>query len=307
VKENMSRVGSAGVTAARRLLQRLRRRPREGVAILGYHRVCGGPDPLRLSVSSEHFAQQLDVLARGAHPMPLREAAAALGQGALPHRAVVVTLDDGYADNLDCALPLLERYEVPATVFVVSGTRGGEFWWDRLVRALEGAKPRHASARRRATALARELEAAAPEEREKRLREIETENARAGDTPRHRSLTAEELVRLAAHPLIEIGSHTVSHRPLAMLPEDVQRDEIERSKIELEASVRSDITSFAYPHGSCSQETLTLVGAAGYSIACASTEEVASRGSTLLALPRLWPGNHDGRVFGRWLSGWIGK
>ena len=48
----------------------------------------------------------------------------------LTDRAVVVTFDDGYVDVLETAYPLLARYEIPATVFVVSGCLGKRFWWD---------------------------------------------------------------------------------------------------------------------------------------------------------------------------------
>jgi peptidoglycan/xylan/chitin deacetylase (PgdA/CDA1 family) len=51
---------------------------------------------------------------------------------------VVVTFDDGYADNLHHAKPLLERYGIPATVFVTSDYIGQEheFWGDKLERLL---------------------------------------------------------------------------------------------------------------------------------------------------------------------------
>ena len=47
---------------------------------------------------------------------------------------MALTFDDGYADNLINAKPLLERYGIPATVFVASGYVGAKdpFWWDRL-------------------------------------------------------------------------------------------------------------------------------------------------------------------------------
>ena len=53
-------------------------------------------------------------------------------------RSTVITFDDGYADNLHNAKPLLERYDIPATVFVVTEyiDQGREFWWDELERLL---------------------------------------------------------------------------------------------------------------------------------------------------------------------------
>jgi len=56
----------------------------------------------------------------------------------LPRRAVVVTFDNGYSDNLYNAKPLLERYDIPATIFVTTGCIGREreFWWDELERLL---------------------------------------------------------------------------------------------------------------------------------------------------------------------------
>ena len=75
-------------------------------------------------MSPKNFAEQLEVISR-LSPRP------------------VVTFDDGYADNLHNALPLLERYDVPAQFFVVSGVLGAEteMWWDALdlVTATESA------------------------------------------------------------------------------------------------------------------------------------------------------------------------
>jgi peptidoglycan/xylan/chitin deacetylase (PgdA/CDA1 family) len=103
--------------------------------ILMYHRI--GPedgDPWHLGVSPARFDEHLAVVARTLRPLSMAELVQALRDRKLPRRAVVVTLDDGYADNLHAAKPLLERHGVPATVFVTSGYVGSqrEFWWDEL-------------------------------------------------------------------------------------------------------------------------------------------------------------------------------
>ncbi len=110
-----------------------------GGVILLYHRVTRlAFDPQLLSVTPEHFAEHIEVLSRLAHPMSLRDMTQRLEAGSPLGGGIVVTFDDGYADNLMEAAPLLERSGVPATIFVASGYVGGdrEFWWDELERVL---------------------------------------------------------------------------------------------------------------------------------------------------------------------------
>lgn len=107
--------------------------------ILMYHRVAEVElDPWSLCVSPQNFAQHLEVLRKYAHPLSLQELTQAHQSGKIPHKAVVITFDDGYVDNLHHAKTLLERYDIPATVFITTGTLGQnrEFWWDELERLL---------------------------------------------------------------------------------------------------------------------------------------------------------------------------
>jgi peptidoglycan/xylan/chitin deacetylase (PgdA/CDA1 family) len=104
-----------------------------------YHRVmeeCS--DPWGLCVTPATFAAQLEVLRKFTHVIRLRELVDAVARGAIVEPCVVVTFDDGYADNLLNAKPLLEYYDIPATIFLATGYLGGEreFWWDELDRLL---------------------------------------------------------------------------------------------------------------------------------------------------------------------------
>jgi peptidoglycan/xylan/chitin deacetylase (PgdA/CDA1 family) len=89
-----------------------------------------------LAVTPQHFAEHLQVLRQVGRPLSLQKLASGLDRRRLPRRAIVVTFDDGYADNLFNAKPLLEAHDVPATVFVATGysRTDREFWWDELER-----------------------------------------------------------------------------------------------------------------------------------------------------------------------------
>lgn len=126
--------------ALRQSSRRIRTRISPCAVVLLYHRIAElALDPQLLCVMREHFAEQLEVIRRNGYcAMGVSELAQRLRTGNLPHRAVVMTFDDGYVDNLNNAKPLLERYDMPATVFVTAGYVGcdREFWWDELERLL---------------------------------------------------------------------------------------------------------------------------------------------------------------------------
>jgi peptidoglycan/xylan/chitin deacetylase (PgdA/CDA1 family) len=126
------RLRAAGVRAQRHV------GPPEAL-ILMYHRVADLPsDPQMLCVTPQHFAEHLVVVQERFKIIPLRELVRRLRAGESIGGTVAITFDDGYADNLYEAKPLLERNGAPATVFVASSYIGGntEFWWDELERVL---------------------------------------------------------------------------------------------------------------------------------------------------------------------------
>ena len=304
--------------------------------ILGYHRVADVPrDTYSLCVTPQHFAEQLQVLHKYTQPISLRQLAKGLLDGTLPKRSVVVTFDDGYADVVDYAVPLIERYQIPATVFVSTGYAGREFWWDELERIVLSAAvlPDELSLDVKvgtfewtvhdAAHLTRDKGVLSPrvrlleslyafllpllyEERQEALAHLWAwAGTRSNDGAHSRALTSEELVRLAGERLVDIGAHTVTHPVLSGLPEAAQRSEIEQSKACLEELLGSPVTTFSYPNGSLSEETPGLVREVGFMCACASHSDVVWRGSDQFYLPRFWIPDWDGQVFSRWLQRWL--
>jgi peptidoglycan/xylan/chitin deacetylase (PgdA/CDA1 family) len=282
--------------------------------------------------------------------MRLGQLVETLQEGKVPNRAVVVTFDDGYADNLYNAKPLLERYDIPATVFVTTGHIGHphEFWWDELDRLLlqPGTLPPRLAlslnghtwqwqldqaatyttadyARHRDwhieqqddptprqhlfRSLYQRLHALTEEkDRQQQLGELRTwAGAEPIGRPTHRTLSHDEVMDLAAGGLVEIGAHAVTHPRLAELSVVAQRDEIRLSRAHLEEVLNRQVTSFAYPHGSYTPETLAVVREAGFSSACSSDTAVVRRGTDAFRVPRICVRDWDGETFAHWLRGWL--
>jgi peptidoglycan/xylan/chitin deacetylase (PgdA/CDA1 family) len=322
-----------GLKRLRASARRLRSRLVDGALILGYHRVDDvSPDPYSLAVSPENFSEQLAFLRKQTYPIGLHTLVESLKTGKIPRRAVVITFDDGYADNLYTAKPLLERYEVPATVFVATGYLGGQFWWDRLDRILPmpAALPEQLSVRlygtvyrleaarhrldesatawrQRALAwLHRLLLPLSEQERRQVMQEVQAWAGATTHNGRDRKvLSPAEVLRLAQGSLVEIGAHSVSHPILAALPISEQKTEILQSKKYLEELLNQPVTSFSYPHGSLSDATVTAVREAGYACACTSLNDVVWNRSNCFQLPRFWVGNSRGSSFARWLTRWL--
>ena len=95
-------------------------RTRPGIRILMYHRVDRLPCYDQLTVSPERFERHMAYLATHQRVISLTQALAELASTGKMRSAVAVTFDDGYRDNLLYALPILERYKIPATIFITT-------------------------------------------------------------------------------------------------------------------------------------------------------------------------------------------
>jgi peptidoglycan/xylan/chitin deacetylase (PgdA/CDA1 family) len=123
--------------------------------------------------------------------------------------------------------------------------------------------------------------------------------------PTHRALAPAEIIELARGGLVEVGCHTVTHPQLAALNADAQREEISRSKAQLEETLGRAVTSFAYPYGGerdYTGETVTLVQEAGFDCACSTSVGLVERHASPFQLPRLQVQDMDGDGFARLLS-----
>lgn len=310
--------------------------------ILLYHRVAGPRfDPMRLDVAPARFADHLDVLRAQAAVLPLEEFEMRRRAGRLPERAVAVTFDDGYADNLLVAMPLLQHAGVPATIFITAGMvdGAGEFWWDDVERiafvgralsdglpmpeiawCAEGNVPAFdrtwnvsAGAPRttRQTlflALCETLRSRPPRERDARvgaLRDWAGVPAAARET--HRVLRRTELRSLASVTGVTIGAHTMTHPRLSAQTAALQREELRESRELLAAWTDQPVWGVAYPFGTAvdvSTTTVQAARAAGFEAAFANTAGPAWRWSDRWRVPRYLVRDWDAATFAQKLLQW---
>ena len=306
--------------------------------ILFYHRVANlSSDPQLLSVSPHHFAEHLEHVCKYYHPMSLLELVRALAAKRVPNRAVVITFDDGYADNLWNAKPLLDRYDVPATIFVATGyaVQNREFWWDELEKILllperlpsslalnvNGeyyAWDLHETEERSTLRWDVTMEFC-PSPRYKVYKELQRLLRPLDNTGQHQVLNALALwagVSRDEHPAnrtlnhdelkaldegkIEIGSHSITHPLLSKQPLEVQKREIAVSKRYLEDILGHSVNSFSYPYGgedAADENTEKIVREAGYEMACCTVRAPVTRYSNPYWLPRYLVRNWDGEEF----------
>ena len=333
----------------RRSVRALRRNFSPRALILLYHRVGDpGCDPWELAVAPQHFDEHLAVLRAQPRPIHFRELANATRNGDVPPGALVVTFDDGYADNLLNAKPLLEKHDVPATVFVTTGglDSAEEFWWDELERIVlsEGPVPERLQLRIGGQIHSWELggdanhnalpgqhrmwkawQKEAPTARHGMYRAIwqllrplpdgerndvrEQLRAWAVAAPptrsTHRALSRSEVAQLAASGLVDVGSHTVSHPQLSLLPIESQRTEIVRSQHDLQSILGRPVTSFAYPYGDYADETVGVLRHAGFQAAGTTGRGCVTARSDPYRFPRLHVRDVDGETFARTLREWL--
>lgn len=285
--------------------------------ILIFHRVLAEPDPLFPGeMDAGRFDRLCSLLARSFRTLPLAQAAQRLTDGSLAPRSLVLTFDDGYADNAEIALPILRRHGLVASFFVASGfLDGGRMWNDSVVESIRrsradsvdlgflglGRRPLAGLAERRAlvSEVLPKIKYMGLAEREEAL--LLLGRALGGPTLPADLMMRSEQVRQLHHAGMEIGAHTVNHPILARLPLADAEREIVQGRERLSALVDAPIEVLAYPNGVPQQdyraEHVALVRRLGFAAAVSTAPGAARPDSDSFQLPRFTPWD---RALPRW-------
>lgn len=200
-----------------------------------------------------------------------------------------VTFDDGYLDFLEYGLPLIQRYEVPTTLYVTTGyiNRTVVPFTDYVLDVAKHYSPARCDQSRPkffTPPNASELSL------QKRASLFEMIKLATGVSPTWNNyMSVDELVSLRGNSLLQIGSHTISHPNLVLESEETRAREITESMEYLQKLLATPITAFAYPYGGQMQfdmRSVDMVCKAGYKTAV--TALCSKLPESMYLIPRLF-------------------
>jgi peptidoglycan/xylan/chitin deacetylase (PgdA/CDA1 family) len=185
---------------------------------------------------------------------------------------VCLTFDDGFANNLKYALPLLEKYQMPATFFITAIRDAGyEILWSDFLAIVTHYGPARLlyedKEYRKIKKLRKYAEVATGITLADRLKGLGFESKKQmmatlqelfpnnpAEEDYWKQLTPGEIRQLAASPLVTIGSHSYYHNRMDKLPIGDASNELKKSKQFLESVTGYEISSFAFPYGNYSRQ-----------------------------------------------------
>jgi len=275
--------------------------------ILIYHRVLDEPDYMRPGeIDRRTFTWQMDLMAKYFNVLPLAEALEKIQNNELPARAVCITFDDGYADNYQNALPILNAFNLNATFFIANGfLNGGMMWNDKVIEAVRaissekidlsevGLGVYDVSSRALKSKVAQEIiNKIKHQDSSDRLEIADFVASKVKNLPSDLMMTDEQLIQLH-NAGMEIGGHTVNHPIMAKLKTKALSFELKNNKLVLEQLLGTTIRFFAYPNGKpeidYKQKHVAQVKSEGYQAALSTQWGVSDKNSDLFQLPRFTP------------------
>ena len=279
------------------------------LSILIFHRVHARSDSIfPHEPDATRFERLMCFIARVFHVMTLGEAVTYLAEGNLPSRALVITFDDGYADNAEVALPILQRHGLTASFFISTGfLDGGRMWNDSVIECVRACG--QAEIDLESFGLGR-CSLAGPVERRhviesllpriKYLGLAEREEAinrlqnlcGVVNLPKNLMMCADQ-VREMHRAGMEIGAHTVNHPILTTLTPTDAEYEISEGRERLQAIIDAPVEVFAYPNGKPDHDYdhshVSLVRKLGFRGAVSTAQGVGAASDDVLQLPRFTP------------------
>jgi len=263
---------------------------RELIRIFMYHGVSDEANKKNYAnkhVNVREFENHLRLFRKYCTPIDLETA---LFGKELPPNPVVLTFDDGYQNNYTHAYPLLEKYNVPATIFLTTGfvNKTHYLWTDRIDYLIKMSRSCDTEfvwqghkltlnlssmelKRETISKIKKYLKSLSNSERQSFVDELQQFFKVGYDwkniTKTRLPLSWDEIRTMKKSGLVTFGAHTVSHPILSKCTLEEQRLELALSKQQIENELQEKCVLFAYPNGEqtdYNQYTISLLREMNY-------------------------------------------
>ena len=291
------------------------------VAIIMYHQVSSEEIPwLPGAVKLDDFEREIAYLHKVAEIVPLHQLVDWIYQGkGISSKAVIITFDDGYKDNYTFAYPILRKYNAPATIFLTTGYIGRSekfsryklcfaIWnTSRTQLEVNGLGHYNLETPQKRLTVMRKIIIGLDKlpKRQKNLLIEKLLQVLRVDTPNKFEeklmLSWDEVLDMSKNG-ISFGAHTVMHPILTELPIEEAREEIVRSKKDIEKRLGAPCTLFAYPNGEFNTEIVELLKENGFKGAVTTVPRMIAKRANPFMLNRINAGSNF-YTFKAYLSG----
>jgi peptidoglycan/xylan/chitin deacetylase (PgdA/CDA1 family) len=280
-------------------------------AILLFHRVSGGYDPLFMNVSQDTFDSMMRFIRKHFVNIPLRQVVDS-PRPADRRVQVAVTFDDGYRDNFENAYPILRSRNIRATIFLATSGIGREtpLWYDEVAFRLWNTKCSSmdlhpfgletfdlSSGEKKTEAIrsvVRALKGSPPSGIDALLCHFRALPMRSTEDSTYLTgwemLSVQEIREMAKDGLVEFGPHTVNHVILSSVDADRCREEILGSRKALEELLGKPPDMFSYPNGSrddFNDEAIGILKGSGFRMAVTTIPGTYRDGGDPYRIPRI--------------------
>lgn len=287
------------------------------VTVLAYHELLEDDVDVEAwtVVRKSEFLRQLEYLDRHYEIVSLDRALAGQGVSSGSRPLAVITFDDGDSGNASVLLPIIEKLEIPVTVYVATRQIVDQtpYWFDQVINALQIDDALEVDLRsfsldvyrfnatrgaKNWNEIERLLEALKSLPPDARVDAVGVALAKLPLTDRPtrgqiRPMSIDDVKALAACPLVTIGSHSHCHNLLTQIPRAAAEESIRKSKELLETWTGKAVEHFAYPNGSHDDVIVRMVEGAGFRSAVTFDSGLWGLEHSRYRIPRMSVGRYD--------------
>lgn len=200
-------------------------------------------------------------------------------QQEFPKGAVWLSIDDGWKDNIQNIIPVINKYKTPITFFIATEPveNQGIFWWTFFEKCKDQL-PNYLKSN------LLDLKNIKEKDRKKIIQDLKK---RCKKRVIREAMEIEEVKSLAQNPLVTIGSHTVHHALTVNCTDNELKFEIKESKEKLREWINKEVKYFSYPNGRFDGRERKILKESGYKFAATDKKRFITKNDDLYLIPRI--------------------